>query len=83
MLVLSRKVGERIVIGDNVTVVINRIVGSRVSVGIEAPTDVRIVRGELAPVVSAFERDASAPSASNPVGPTFELSAAPAVHRAR
>jgi len=45
MLVLSRKVGERIVIGDNVTVVINRIVGSRVSVGIEAPTDVRIVRG--------------------------------------
>jgi len=83
MLVLSRKVGERIVIDDNVTVVINRIVGNRVSVGIEAPTDVRIVRGELVPVVNAFDQDASASSASNPVGPTFELSAAPAVHRSR
>jgi len=47
MLVLSRKVGERLVIGDNITVVINRIAGNRVTLGIEAPGDVRIVRGEL------------------------------------
>jgi len=47
MLVLSRKVGERLVIGDNITVVINRIAGNRVTLGIEAPSDVRIVRGEL------------------------------------
>ncbi len=47
MLVLSRKVGERLVIGDNITVVINRIAGNRVTIGIEAPGDVRIVRGEL------------------------------------
>ena len=47
MLVLSRKVGERIRIGDQITIVINRVVGSRVSVGIEAPSQVRIVRGEL------------------------------------
>ena len=47
MLVLSRKAGERIRIGDNITVVVNRVVGSRVSVGIEAPPNVRIVRGEL------------------------------------
>ncbi len=47
MLVLSRKAGERIRIGDNITIVVNRVVGSRVSVGIEAPPDVRIVRGEL------------------------------------
>ena len=47
MLVLSRKVGERLVIGDNITVVINRIAGNRVTIGIEAPNDVRIVRGEL------------------------------------
>lgn len=47
MLVLSRKVGERIQIGDNITVVINRIAGNRVTIGIEAPHDLRIVRKEL------------------------------------
>lgn len=54
MLVLSRKSGERIQIGENITLVISRIVGNRVTVGIEAPSDVRIVRGELAPLVEEF-----------------------------
>ncbi len=49
MLVLSRKVGEKLVIGDDIVVTINRIVGQRVSVGVEAPPQVRIVRSELAP----------------------------------
>ncbi|HEX5443327.1 MAG TPA: carbon storage regulator [Pirellulales bacterium] len=49
MLVLSRKVGEKLVIGDGIVVTINRIVGQRVSVGVEAPPHVRIVRSELAP----------------------------------
>lgn len=47
MLVLSRKVGERLVIGGNITVVVNRVAGNRVTLGIEAPDTVRIVRGEL------------------------------------
>ncbi|MBI2823120.1 MAG: carbon storage regulator [Planctomycetia bacterium] len=47
MLVLSRKAGEKIRIGDEITIVVNRVTGSRVSVGIEAPPHVRIVRGEL------------------------------------
>lgn len=47
MLVLSRKVGEQLIIGDNIRVVIHRVAGNRVTVGIEAPNDVRIVRGEL------------------------------------
>ena len=47
MLVLSRKIGEKLVIGDNITVVVSRVAGNRVTLGIEAPTDVRIVRGEL------------------------------------
>ena len=47
MLVLSRKPGERIHVGDDITIVITKISGNRVSVGIEAPGDVRIVRGEL------------------------------------
>ena len=47
MLVLSRKIGERLVIGGNITVVVNRVAGNRVTLGIEAPDTVRIVRGEL------------------------------------
>ncbi|WP_153557515.1 carbon storage regulator [Roseimaritima sediminicola] len=49
MLVLSRKEGERLVIGDNVVITVNRISGNRITLGIEAPRDVRIVRGELQP----------------------------------
>lgn len=48
MLVLSRKVGEKVVINGNVTVEIVRIQGNRITIGIEAPSDVKILRGELA-----------------------------------
>jgi carbon storage regulator CsrA len=54
MLVLSRKVGEKLVIGDNITIVVNRVAGNRVTIGIDAPGEVRIVRGELKPVVEQF-----------------------------
>ena len=47
MLVLSRKEGERLVIGDDITIVVSKVNGNRVSIGIEAPRDVRIVRDEL------------------------------------
>jgi carbon storage regulator len=58
MLVLSRKTGEKLVIGDNITVVVSRVAGNRVTLGIEAPSDVRIVRGEL-----HLDLDEAAPSA--------------------
>ncbi|MEM6978243.1 MAG: carbon storage regulator [Planctomycetota bacterium] len=47
MLVLSRKEGEKLVIGDNVVITVNRISGNRVAIGIDAPREVSIVRGEL------------------------------------
>ena len=47
MLVLSRKVGEKICIGDNIVVEVRRISGTRVAIGLEAPNDVLILRGEL------------------------------------
>lgn len=47
MLVLSRKVGEKLVIGENIEVVVSRICGNRVTLAVGAPHDVRIVRGEL------------------------------------
>jgi carbon storage regulator len=49
MLVLSRKVGEKLVIDGNITVVVTRVAGNRVTLGIEAPNHVRVVRGELEP----------------------------------
>lgn len=54
MLVLSRKVGERIVIADNITIVVHKVAGNRVSLGVEAPRDVRVVRGELRKLVQAI-----------------------------
>ena len=47
MLVLSRKQGEQLLIGDNIVLTINRISSNRVAIGIDAPKDIRIVRGEL------------------------------------
>lgn len=47
MLVLSRKIGEKITIGDNVTLEILEICGNRVKIGITAPPEVEILRGEL------------------------------------
>ena len=47
MLVLSRKEGEQLLIGDDIVITISRISGNRVAVGIDAPRDIRIVRGEL------------------------------------
>jgi carbon storage regulator len=55
MLVLSRKVGEKLIIGDNITVVVSRVSGNRVTLGIEAPDDVRVLRGELRPAATEFE----------------------------
>lgn len=47
MLVLSRKVGERILIGDNVSVTVVRITGGGVRLGVEAPPDMAVIRQEL------------------------------------
>ncbi len=59
MLVLSRKVGEKLMVGDDIVLTINRISGNRVAIGIEAPRNVRIVRGEL-------QKNQIAPSGSSP-----------------
>lgn len=48
MLVLSRKEGEKLVIGDNIVLVVSKICGNRITLGIEAPADVKVLRGELA-----------------------------------
>jgi carbon storage regulator len=47
MLVLTRKYQEKIRIGDNITITVLRTKGKAVRLGIEAPSDVPVIRGEL------------------------------------
>ena len=56
MLVLSRKKDEKIVIGDNITVMVIEIRGDKVRLGIDAPKEVTVHRQE---VYEAIKREAS------------------------
>ena len=47
MLVLTRRPGESLLIGDDVEIQVVRIEGDRVVIGIVAPSDVTVVRSEL------------------------------------
>jgi carbon storage regulator len=47
MLVLSRKLMERIQIGDGVVVTVLTIRGNKVQIGIDAPREIRVLRSEL------------------------------------
>ena len=49
MLVLSRKEAERIRLGDSIVITVIRIGGDKVRLGIEAPSDVLVLRDELQP----------------------------------
>ncbi len=48
MLVLTRKLDEKIQIGDNITITLIRVQGNTVRIGIDAPRDIRVIRAELA-----------------------------------
>lgn len=47
MLVLSRKSGQRIMIGDNIVITVVRTGRDAVRIGVEAPKDVKVIREEL------------------------------------
>ena len=55
MLVLSRKLGQRFQIGDDVKVTIVKIDRNSVRIGIEAPGDVTIYREEIVPTEARTE----------------------------
>lgn len=59
MLVLSRKKGEEIKIGDGITIVLVEIRGDKARIGIEAPRDVPVHRGE---VYEAIKRQQAPPA---------------------
>jgi carbon storage regulator len=65
MLVLTRKAGEKIRIGPEITLTLLEIQGNRVRIGIEAPDHVTVLRGELKdlePVVLRGSEQAGTPA---------------------
>ena len=65
MLVLSRKVGQRILIGDQIAVTVVRVAQGTVRIGIEAPNDLAIVREEIC--VEECEKTPSQQSVGSPI----------------
>ena len=55
MLVLSRKESEHIKLGDSIVVTVVRVSGDKVRLGIQAPPDLLVLRGELEPFEQADE----------------------------
>ena len=56
MLVVSRKVGERILIGDQISITVIKVGSGGVRIGIQAPKEMAVVREELAKQVNADEQ---------------------------
>jgi carbon storage regulator len=62
MLVLSRKIGEKIVIGDNIVITVTDCQGDRVKLGFECPVEVPIHRQEIYDRMCGERSAASAPT---------------------
>lgn len=59
MLILTRKMGETVSIGDDVTITVLAVKGSQVRLGIDAPRDVAVHRGEIRERIEQEEQDAA------------------------
>lgn len=68
MLVLSRKKNESIFISENVRIEILKVSGNTVRIGIQAPRDVKVLRGELAPYGISDADTSHDNSANDPKG---------------
>jgi carbon storage regulator len=70
MLILSRKVNEKIMIGDDISISIIEIRGDQVRLGVDAPKTVKVFRQE---VFDAIKAENKAASESAPVLPALEF----------
>ena len=73
MLILSRKINEKVVIGDDITVSIIEVRGDQVRIGIDAPKKVKVFRQE---VFDAIKAENKAASVSVPVIPQVDFGGA-------
>ena len=63
MLVVSRRAGESVVIGDDVTVSVLEVRGDVVRIGIDAPRSIAVHRAELLAQLAQSNQDAASPPA--------------------
>ncbi|MBP2636921.1 MAG: csrA [Firmicutes bacterium] len=61
MLALTRKIGEKIIISDNICITIVDVKGDNIRIGIEAPRDIKIYRGELYESIVAENKQSAKP----------------------
>ena len=66
MLVITRKAGDRVQIGDDITVTLLEITGSSVRIGIDAPAEVAVYRHEILQAVKEENRAAAQVKADLP-----------------
>jgi len=59
MLVLSRKVNESIIIGENIEIMVVEVKGDQVKIGINAPKNVSLYRGEIYEAIQKENIEAS------------------------
>ena len=59
MLVLTRKPGEKIFIGDNVSLTVVEVKGDSVRIAVDAPREVKIYRGEIYEAIIAENKAAA------------------------
>ncbi|MDR2552470.1 MAG: carbon storage regulator CsrA [Treponema sp.] len=72
MLILSRKLSEKIMIGEDISVSIIEIRGDQVRIGVDAPKSVKVFREEVFDAIRAENRAAAQ---SAPVFPEFDFGA--------
>ncbi|MDR1174775.1 MAG: carbon storage regulator CsrA [Treponema sp.] len=72
MLILSRKINEKIIIGDDISVSIIEIRGDQVRIGVDAPKTVKVFRQE---VFDAIKAENKAAADSSPVFPELDFGA--------
>ena len=62
MLILTRRVGETLMVGDQVTVTVLGVKGNQVRIGVNAPRDVAVHREEIYQRIQDEKNDADEPS---------------------
>jgi carbon storage regulator len=66
MLILSRKINEKVVIGDDISISIIEIRGDQVRIGIDAPKKVKVFRQEVFDAIMAENKEALKSAAKIP-----------------
>lgn len=64
MLILTRRVGETLMVGDDVTVTVLGVKGNQVRIGVNAPKDVAVHREEIYDRIKNEENDSNATGSS-------------------